>query len=562
MTKFSIFASRLNDYNRCTVMNYQTRNQTRNREQQDNIEQQKNSVEIQRNRKRNRLPEFDLNRSTIHTDPKLRKYQKPEESRMANQNANLDVGSQFIDLSATIRGNAQGSNLPHNQPQEVRVQGNLNQANISSENMDQSVREIVADEALVVQRTLEDKVRRMVQAEMAEIKKTVGDLAKVVQNLSRVTSANNQSSVTNNSNNNLRNENEESHLGNNVRTAPPNLNPGIQDRHSIRTPFHTVYNQTVPNNADATATPDLSIRKENRMASNNWDSFDFRQIRIDKLGIIFDNKSMSIDDFVFRLEHLKTHYNISDREVVRDFHLLVSDSVKDWYWSFIAAHGVTDWPVLRLALLSQYQIPCSNFEVMRDLVERKQQNNETVDMFFYAMGKIRSRLTQQIPEGDMIKILKRNVNLNLARIIYPLTVSSVEQLRMECNEAERNFPRREVKNMMPPQRMNRQINEICFDNNEHISSEHFSYQDSVEIDALRLNQQQQQKQLVICWNCKVAGHVFMECPVEQRSLFCYKCGKPNVTTPKCPNCQQKNSKIGVELAGESRQTEVPAVTKN
>lgn len=182
--------------------------------------------------------------------------------------------------------------------------------------------------------------------------------------------------------------------------------------------------------------------------------------------MVFDNKSIDIDDFVFRLEYLKPHYNISDREVVRDFHLLVSESVKDWYWSFISTHGLTDWPVLRLALLSQYQTPRSNFEVMRDLVERKQQHNETIDMFFLAMNKLRSRLTQPMPEYDMIKIMKRNVNPNLAKIIYPLNVSSVEQLRIECNEAERNFPRRDMRNPMQPTRMNRLINELYFEDNE------------------------------------------------------------------------------------------------
>ena len=39
-----------------------------------------------------------------------------------------------------------------------------------------------------------------------------------------------------------------------------------------------------------------------------------------------------------------------------------------------------------------------------------------------------------------------------------------------------------------------------------------------------------------CWNCEIVGHRFQECN-ELRKMFCYKCGTPNVTFPKCIKCQ-------------------------
>lgn len=42
-------------------------------------------------------------------------------------------------------------------------------------------------------------------------------------------------------------------------------------------------------------------------------------------------------------------------------------------------------------------------------------------------------------------------------------VSSVEQLRIECNEAEQNFPRREIRPIPSPNRSARQISEIYAD---------------------------------------------------------------------------------------------------
>ncbi len=41
-----------------------------------------------------------------------------------------------------------------------------------------------------------------------------------------------------------------------------------------------------------------------------------------------------------------------------------------------------------------------------------------------------------------------------------------------------------------------------------------------------------------CWCCKQTGHSCMNCPDNpDKKFFCFKCGKPGVTTPRCPKCQ-------------------------
>ena len=39
----------------------------------------------------------------------------------------------------------------------------------------------------------------------------------------------------------------------------------------------------------------------------------------------------------------------------------------------------------------------------------------------------------------------------------------------------------------------------------------------------------------LCWNCKKEGHRHSECP-EPRRIFCFRCGKLEVTRPNCPRC--------------------------
>ena len=46
---------------------------------------------------------------------------------------------------------------------------------------------------------------------------------------------------------------------------------------------------------------------------------------------------LQIDDFLFRLEHLQNMYGCSWNDVLRDFHLMVEEEAKSWYWVFLAA---------------------------------------------------------------------------------------------------------------------------------------------------------------------------------------------------------------------------------
>ncbi|KAI8126620.1 hypothetical protein CVS40_3406 [Lucilia cuprina] len=465
-----------------------------------------------KNRKRARQPQFDLNRSIPHVLPKVPRINK-QLQKMSNSEGNLNR-QQFVDLSGTISTRTQSLG-------GIPIQGNTvpqpNNLTTPSENITPEVREMVADEALVVQRSLEDKVRKMVQEEMTDIRKSLAELTKCVGDLSKSTAQNHSIRVVQNTS--------EPSTSDRTSQLDGRLNPRPVSDNSSENNHFNLGNVAIPYNG----TYETGTNRPNG---------ELTRIRVDKLGINFDGNPvhLSIDDFVFRLEHLQVHYQIPWSEILRDFHLLMSGSAREWYWLYVRTHGTLDWPGLRQALMGQYKTTRSNFEIMRDLVERKHQNGETIDSYFQAMCQIRSRLIHPIPEYDLIKIIKRNLKVNIGIIVYPISVSSVEQLRVECNEAERNFPRKDVRNMPSIVRPTKYVNELYHDNTEEIECSPENYE---ELAALNVNPQPRNS-LITCWNCRQQGHVFMECPSMERTLFCYKCGRPNVITPRCPNCQSGN----------------------
>lgn len=42
-----------------------------------------------------------------------------------------------------------------------------------------------------------------------------------------------------------------------------------------------------------------------------------------------------------------------------------------------------------------------------------------------------------------------------------------------------------------------------------------------------------------CFKCQEPGHFFRDCENEGPDIFCYSCGKPDVTAHTCPTCKDK-----------------------
>lgn len=110
---------------------------------------------------------------------------------------------------------------------------------------------------------------------------------------------------------------------------------------------------------------------------------------------------------------------------------------------------------------------------MRDLVERKQKSGESIESFYFTMYKLRSNMRESMSDRVLVKIIKINLKDNLAHVIYPMTVYSVDHLRDECIEAETYFSRRDTqRNYVQPQRYQQQskghnISEVTMTNDEN-----------------------------------------------------------------------------------------------
>lgn len=100
----------------------------------------------------------------------------------------------------------------------------------------------------------------------------------------------------------------------------------------------------------------------------NRQSMEAEKVRVDRFGLRFDGneRNMSIEDFIFRLEYLQSRYRIPWMEIVRDFHILMTGSASNWYWLYINNNPEAGWVDLRQALMQHYRTRRSHLEVSHD----------------------------------------------------------------------------------------------------------------------------------------------------------------------------------------------------
>ncbi|XP_033254623.1 uncharacterized protein LOC117194090 [Drosophila miranda] len=278
------------------------------------------------------------------------------------------------------------------------------------------------------------------------------------------------------------------------------------------------------------------------------------QVQIRRWGLSFDGdpKGMPVAEFIFRVEHLQTSYQVPWAEVLKAFHTLVSGHARDWYWMHVRTVGMPDWPNLRYGLQQQFQVRRTEFEREQELRERRQRHGESADQYIQEMLVLRSRLLNPFSDYDLIKIIKINIRDAISRVIYPMQIPNLQKLREECADAEKLLATRGTRSGPDHggsrRREDQKVHEL--DANTHDPEEQTEALDAVH----RTRESGGDRTQLKCWNCAQPGHTYFECESAVRNLFCYKCGLAGVILPKCPKCRPGNAKRSTTQLEESSST--------
>ncbi|XP_044313290.1 serine/arginine-rich splicing factor RS2Z32-like [Drosophila rhopaloa] len=132
-----------------------------------------------------------------------------------------------------------------------------------------------------------------------------------------------------------------------------------------------------------------------------------------------------------------------------------------------------------------------------------------------------------------------------------MDVMTVDQLREECCEVERNFGRRGRAAYAHPMRYHpAEKARVC-----EAAGPDTAEDSQWQVEALQAKTRNPFR--AGCWNCGAVDHGFRDCTATERRLFCYRCGRPDTVSPKCPDCAE-NGRLGDPRAGGMRPDKSPA----
>lgn len=259
----------------------------------------------------------------------------------------------------------------------------------------------------------------------------------------------------------------------------------------------------------------------------------------------------SVLSFIMDIEEKATYEQVEFNALITGATEFFTGDAKVWYRS--VKEKIDSWSELKIALKREYLPLDYHDNLWEEIRSRKQGPSETVGTYVANMLALFSRLEMdaQVNEEVRLKVMLKNLSPFYTERLALTNVMSVEQLkafgkqlevskmRVESYEGKTKPRKMEPEFAVKPGRSRKPaVNEVV-DVSEVTAgpSKPSAPQNQppvkVEKDATA------KPCKLSCWNCDVQGHRHSECPNSVKRVFCYRCGKRDVTVRNCPRCRRK-----------------------
>lgn len=189
-----------------------------------------------------------------------------------------------------------------------------------------------------------------------------------------------------------------------------------------------------------------------RIQNNTPNSFNERSIP--KWSIKFDgtNKACDIKEFLFRLESMAARENYPVSNLVNIVHRFLEGIAERFYWIFLRGRPNASWDQTKVALLSQFGYPDTDFEIRRKIENRHQRIGESFNDFLLDVQSLNVKLSVKFSDYELLHCLRENMSTNLKERTLASHFNSIEELRSLCQKFERLWSSSSAKGISFPNR--------------------------------------------------------------------------------------------------------------
>ncbi|KAI8124874.1 hypothetical protein CVS40_4842 [Lucilia cuprina] len=187
----------------------------------------------------------------------------------------------------------------------------------------------------------------------------------------------------------------------------------------------------------------IEVRDESQFSGYSRAASLCKPLEMHRWNIFFsgDDKTLRVDDFVRRVEHISSTQGYSLEEVAKNLYILLKGQAANWYFQWVQRNRNISWDILKSALQLQFRSGETDYDLEHRMINRLQKHNETFDQFY---------------------------NIEMLIFIHNSVSKTLPEFLIECRRAEKNVARFEsgnVKSISKPK-----ISEVTIE--EDIVSDH------------------------------------------------------------------------------------------
>lgn len=283
-----------------------------------------------------------------------------------------------------------------------------------------------------------------------------------------------------------------------------------------------------------------------------------------------------VDEFLFRVETLARSSNIAENMLPFGMHYVLHGPAQDWYWVYHRDNPQADWNAFKEAMRRHFSLIETQVEIREKISRRKQRSGESFNEFYLAVAGLAARLNQRMPENELIEILRANMAPQLKNALLFHPTHTVATLQEYCKRYERLWQVESASvNRQPKPSFAPRVHEISasvepvpygvqhVDPNVYYDFSQYPYPYAYEEQVEAFQKFEDKKKvanradLMICWNCDEMGHIWEDCTVATRNVFCYGCGLKNNYKPSCTRCNAGNRQRDGSNQGPIRPNQQP-----
>ncbi|KAH9631116.1 hypothetical protein HF086_008618 [Spodoptera exigua] len=258
-----------------------------------------------------------------------------------------------------------------------------------------------------------------------------------------------------------------------------------------------------------------------------------------------------VRSFIQRVDEFILARNIPQQKVLSFASEIFQDDALHWYRA--VKDKVSSWPELARLLKEDFSQADYDYRLISEIRSRTQGERENITIYLAVMNGMFSRLSTPPSEVDQLEILLHNIRPCYASTLAAAPqISTIDTLRSLCRNYE-TFQTRLSQFQEPPKvtsdtlapefaytkDVHKYINKPNNNNHNKYNNSNNSnnYSNNKYIHAVNVA-----KKEPYCPRCRNNTHHIRQCKAP-RDIVCFKCGKRDVKTPDCPNCNQKIQKL-------------------